>query len=107
MLSCADFVAAQGMYAGSVVRIDGIANYVVLQGMCMPALAAGAAGAPGSAERPPRGAPGPASRESTKGVLDAGASVLDEVHALLSYNAGPPPMEYAPEESFTRCAPWL
>ena len=71
----------------------------------MPAqhLAAGAAGAQGTPEGPQRG--GPASGDSTKGVLDAGASVLDEVHALLSYNTGPPPMEFAPEENFTRCGP--
>ena len=76
---------------------------LVAQGMCVPAqhLAPGAAGAQGTPEGPQRG--GPVSADSTKGVIEAGASVLDDVHALLSYNAGPPPMEFAPEENFTRC----
>ncbi|KAK9835951.1 hypothetical protein WJX81_000786 [Elliptochloris bilobata] len=72
-----------------------------MQGMYSPAphlTVAQAAGGP--PEGPPRGGAG--DNGGTKAVLDAGASVLDEVRALLSYNAGPPPMEYAAEENFTR-----
>jgi hypothetical protein len=57
---------------------------------------------PPHAAAPPGDAPG--NDAGAASVLNAGVSMLDEARALLSFNAGPPVMDYAAEEHFTRCA---
>jgi len=46
----------------------------------------------------------PSTDAGTASVLNAGVSMLDEARVLLSFNAGPPVMDYAAEEHFARCA---